>query len=153
LADNFAAARLMPLESLGVLIDPKRRDDPAHLAEAAARLHVTTKALGWRLFNLGWINEDTGRALATERPDRAPSPIGRFSLAGGAMSWRMASNTTWNWESYLCSRASSFLASSWWEDRISRSLTKARMISMFTWIARELRRTLESMATPSWVKA
>jgi len=86
LADNFAAALLMPLESLGVLIDPKRRDDTAHLAEAAARLHVTTKALGWRLFNLGWINEDTRRALATERPDRAPSPMpNRYSMGFAAM--------------------------------------------------------------------
>jgi hypothetical protein len=65
----------MPLESLGVLIDSKRRDDTAHLAEAAARLHVTTKALGWRLFNLGWINEETRRALATERPGRSHTPI------------------------------------------------------------------------------
>lgn len=86
LADNFAAALLMPLDSLGVLIDPKRRDDTAHLAEVAARLHVTTKALGWRLFNLGWINEDTRRALATEKPDRAPSSApNRYSMGLAVM--------------------------------------------------------------------
>jgi len=75
LADNFSAALLMPLESLTVLVDPKRREDSAHLAEAAARLRVSTDALGWRLFNLGWINEATRRALASQRPDWTPQPI------------------------------------------------------------------------------
>jgi hypothetical protein len=69
------------------------------------------------------------------------------------MRLRMASNTALNWESYFRSRLSSFLARSWWLERIARRRTKARMVSMLTWTAWSLRRTLESMATPSWVKA
>src|SRR4051794_19507867 len=40
-----------------------------------------------------------------------------------------------------------------WVDRISRRRMKAFIMAMLPWTARLLRSTLESMATPSWVKA
>ena len=61
------------------------------------------------------------------------------------MSWRIASNTTRNCESYFLSSASNFRAKSACEARIWRIRTNARMISMLTWTARLLRRTLESI--------
>ncbi len=86
LADNFAAALLMPMESLTTLIDPSRRQDLAHIAEVAARLRVTTQALGWRLFNLKWINDSTRAALSHERPARTPATQpNRYSLGFVAM--------------------------------------------------------------------
>ncbi len=86
LADNFAAALLMPLESLKALIDPSRSEDAAHYAEVAARLQVTTQALGWRLFNLKWISDSTRAALSYERPNRGSSTLpNRFSLGFAVM--------------------------------------------------------------------
>ncbi len=82
LADNFAAALLMPKASLDVLVDTGRREDPGHLAEVAGRLHVSGKALAWRLFNLGWINEKTISALMHERSGNAVHELPRrFSTA------------------------------------------------------------------------
>ncbi|PIQ10258.1 MAG: DNA-binding protein, partial [Hydrogenophilales bacterium CG18_big_fil_WC_8_21_14_2_50_58_12] len=52
LADNFAAALLMPCASLDKLIDSDRQNDIAHLCEVAALLRVAPVALAWRLFNL-----------------------------------------------------------------------------------------------------
>ena len=43
-------------------------------------------------------------------------------------------------------------ASSLCKTSVSRKLTKTRMMAMLTCTARELRNTLESIATPSWVK-
>ena len=86
LADNFAAALLMPIESLTTLIDPDRRGDTTHLAEVAARLRVTTQALGWRLFNLKWIDDSTRAALSYERPTRVSSALpSRYSLGLAVM--------------------------------------------------------------------
>ncbi len=69
LADNFAAALLMPKASLEALIEPARQKDVAHLADVAATLLVSTDALGWRLKALGRIDEPTREALArTRRP-------------------------------------------------------------------------------------
>src|SRR6202011_2741709 len=65
----------------------------------------------------------------------------------------MASKTTLNWASYLFSSAASLRASSVFERSISRKRTNVRMMAMLTWTARELRRTLESIATPCSVKA
>src|SRR3972149_1780083 len=65
----------------------------------------------------------------------------------------MASKTTLNWGSYLFSRASSLWASSAWEERIFRKLTNVLMISILTWIALRLFKTLDNIATPSWVRA
>lgn len=67
LANNFAAALLMPRSSLDHLIDRRRLNDVEHLAEAAARLRVAPSALAWRLYNLKWIGDDVRAALAAER--------------------------------------------------------------------------------------
>jgi Zn-dependent peptidase ImmA (M78 family)/transcriptional regulator with XRE-family HTH domain len=86
LAANFTSALLMPMECLATLIDPNRREDAAHIAEVAARLRVTTQALGWRLFNLKWISDSTRAALPYERPSRPPSTHpNRYSLAFAVM--------------------------------------------------------------------
>jgi len=67
LADNFAAALLMPESSLDALIDPARQKDAEHLADVAAQLLVSTEALGWRLRALGRIDEATRKVLAKTR--------------------------------------------------------------------------------------
>jgi len=83
-----------------------------------------------------------------------PNPIlGLGRSGGGSMSLRMASKTTLNWASYLDSSSSSRRARSACVIAIWRRRTNVRMISMLTLIARGLRKTLESMATPRSVKA
>ncbi|SEK66421.1 protein of unknown function [Roseateles sp. YR242] len=72
LADNFAAALLMPTASLNALVDPDRAKDADHLADIARQLRVSTDALGWRLRGLGRIDEATRLKLAATR--RAESP-------------------------------------------------------------------------------
>lgn len=86
LANNFAAALLMPTASLDRLIDRRRIDDAAHLAEIAAQLRVAPAALAWRLFNLRWITEPTRQALLSERQrlSRSATPK-RFSPVFVAM--------------------------------------------------------------------
>ncbi len=64
LANNFAAALLMPRAALRQVLDPRRIEDVGHLAEGATRLRVAPEALAWRLFNLKLIGNDTQRALA-----------------------------------------------------------------------------------------
>jgi Zn-dependent peptidase ImmA (M78 family)/DNA-binding XRE family transcriptional regulator len=66
LANNFAAALLMPRATLTQVLDSRRLDDVGHLVEAAAQLHVAPAALAWRLFNLRRIGDDTRRALVAE---------------------------------------------------------------------------------------
>lgn len=63
LADNFAAALLMPNAALDALIDPALRADSEHLAEVAGQLRVTLHALAWRLRNLGRIDKETLQTL------------------------------------------------------------------------------------------
>ena len=80
LADNFAAALLMPLASLQAIVDRERLEDTAYASELAATFRVTTQALGWRLFNLTWISDTTRAGLTYERPLRVSQPIPkRFS--------------------------------------------------------------------------
>lgn len=67
LADNFAAALLMPEASLDALIYPARKLDVEHLADVAAQLRVSVGALGWRLRALGRIDEPTRKKLASVR--------------------------------------------------------------------------------------
>lgn len=74
LANNFAAALLMPRATLGHVLDRRRLDDVAHLVEGAAQLRVAPAALAWRLFNLRWISAATRRALVAEHQ--------RMSVAG-----------------------------------------------------------------------
>jgi Zn-dependent peptidase ImmA (M78 family)/transcriptional regulator with XRE-family HTH domain len=80
LANNFAAALLMPGKALEQLIDQRRIGDVAHLAEVAAQLRVAPVSLAWRLFNLKWIDEAAREALRKEyqRPSVAGTPK-RFS--------------------------------------------------------------------------
>lgn len=67
LADNFAAALLMPTASLDAFIDPVHRTEAKHLADVAGRLQVSTDALGWRLRALKRIDETTREQLARTR--------------------------------------------------------------------------------------
>jgi Zn-dependent peptidase ImmA (M78 family) len=82
LANNFAAALLMPRPSLERLLDRRRINDVAHLTEAAAHLRVAPTALAWRLYNLKWIGEELRDALMAER-QRTPisGTPKRFSLS------------------------------------------------------------------------
>lgn len=76
LANNFAAALLMPKTSLERLVTPEKRTDLGQLAEISGLFRVAPIALGWRLFNLGWIGEETCQALTKEkqRPPRSVRP-------------------------------------------------------------------------------
>lgn len=67
LADNFAAAVLMPRSSLVQLIEPARFNDIEHLVDVADRLQVSTAALAFRLLNLKMIDESTCEALRCPR--------------------------------------------------------------------------------------
>lgn len=81
LANNFAAALLMPRSSLEQLIDPRSIGDVGHLADVAHELRVAPVALAWRLFNMKWIDDATCQALRQEhqRPSTAGTPK-RLSL-------------------------------------------------------------------------
>jgi Zn-dependent peptidase ImmA (M78 family)/transcriptional regulator with XRE-family HTH domain len=81
LADNFAAALLMPVASLDQLIDQRRANDVEHLAEVAAELRVSPAALAWRLYNIKRINDDTLNALKQlQQRDSITGTPKRFSL-------------------------------------------------------------------------
>jgi len=67
LADNFAAAVLMPKSSLTKLIDPARFNDAEHLCEVARELQVSTGALAYRLFNAKMIDEPTRSELCEQK--------------------------------------------------------------------------------------
>jgi Zn-dependent peptidase ImmA (M78 family)/transcriptional regulator with XRE-family HTH domain len=67
LANNFAAALLMPSMSLNKLLERNRLDDVAHLCEIAALLRVAPTALAWRLFNLKMIDEHVRLDLSKEK--------------------------------------------------------------------------------------
>lgn len=80
LANNFAAALLMPTDSLEQLIDRRRTTEVVHLTDVAGELRVAPTALSWRLYNLKWISDDTREALTHQR--QRPSVSGtprRFS--------------------------------------------------------------------------
>jgi Zn-dependent peptidase ImmA (M78 family)/DNA-binding XRE family transcriptional regulator len=104
LADHFAAGLLMPRSSLEKLIPSDRKEDVAHLRTVAELLHVSTNALGWRLLNLGWINDDVRLSLVKERTQRAYLTPKLFSLSfvtmlhraleRGRISARKAAKTT-----------------------------------------------------------
>ena len=67
LADNFAAALLMPRASLDRLIVPEKKNDITHLCEVAAQLHVAPIALSWRLLTLNRINLATHNSLRVKK--------------------------------------------------------------------------------------
>ena len=82
LANNFAAALLMPRASLDKLIDRDHLDDIAHLCEVAALLRVAPVTLAWRLFNLKLIGDDTRQRLSQEKQRPSVSgPPKRFSAS------------------------------------------------------------------------
>lgn len=82
LANNFAAALLMPTTSLEQLIDKRRINDTDHLADIAAELRVSPIALAWRLYNMKWIDEGTRDALKQERQRPTTSgPPKRLSVS------------------------------------------------------------------------
>lgn len=68
----------MPTAALSQIIDRRRTDDAAYLADIAAQLRVAPSALAWRLFNLRWIDKSMVEALKAERQRLAQSPK-RFS--------------------------------------------------------------------------
>lgn len=80
LADNFAAALLMPRDSIDQLLDRDRAGDIAHLCEIASLLKVSPIALAWRLLNLGLIENGTRQTLSLEKQRSSVSvPPKRFS--------------------------------------------------------------------------
>jgi Zn-dependent peptidase ImmA (M78 family)/transcriptional regulator with XRE-family HTH domain len=81
LANNFAAALLMPQASLESLIAQDRINDVDFLCDVAERFRVSPGALAWRLFNAKMIGAATRDALAREkqRPSDTGTPV-RFSL-------------------------------------------------------------------------
>jgi Zn-dependent peptidase ImmA (M78 family)/transcriptional regulator with XRE-family HTH domain len=66
LANNFAAALLMPKSSLERLIDHSLINNIKHLVEVSSKFRVSPIALGWRLFNLKLINKDILNNLKKE---------------------------------------------------------------------------------------
>lgn len=74
LAENFAAALLMPKSSLEALIDKARLNDVKHLVEISLTLQVSPTALAWRLFNMKWIDKSIVNNLKDERQSSSFSP-------------------------------------------------------------------------------
>lgn len=79
LADNFAAALIMPQKSLENLIDKRLLSDPEHLWQVANKMHVSPSALAWRLFNMKWVNEQTKDALRAKPSNNTDQKPKRFS--------------------------------------------------------------------------
>jgi len=76
LADNFAAALLMPSPVLGPIWDARgNKDIHLWLNQTASDFLVTAKALRWRLINLGWLAKadqldiQEARLTANGRPE------------------------------------------------------------------------------------
>lgn len=104
LADNFAAALLMPRSSLDAFIDPARAKDADHLADVAHQLRVSVDALGWRLKSLGRIDDATRLALGAVRrqanDEELPKPFSpnfvrelHAALGRGRLTARKAAQT------------------------------------------------------------
>lgn len=66
LANNFAAALLMPRTALEHHIDPGRLEEVGHLADVASTLRVSPMTLAYRLHNLGLINDTVRAQLCKE---------------------------------------------------------------------------------------
>lgn len=104
LADNFAAALLMPRVSLDKFIDEKKQNDMTHLCEVAEKFRVSPEALSWRLFNLNKISSDTQNSLKLKKQEPKQSTVPRLfsdnfvkllhnALEDGYLSARKASKT------------------------------------------------------------
>ncbi|MBU2774269.1 ImmA/IrrE family metallo-endopeptidase [Acidithiobacillus ferrooxidans] len=100
LADNFAAALLMPEKTLDNLIDKRFLSDSEHLLQVANKIHVSPSALAWRLFNMKWITEQTKDCLRAKPSNNTDQKPKRFSsgfvlpihsvIASGRLSARKA---------------------------------------------------------------
>jgi Zn-dependent peptidase ImmA (M78 family)/transcriptional regulator with XRE-family HTH domain len=64
LANNFAAALLMPRASIHQFVNQGNRSDVAHLREVASALSVSYQALAWRLSNMNVIDDKTFKQLS-----------------------------------------------------------------------------------------
>lgn len=81
LADNFAAALLIPRTSLDARLDRTRLADNAYLAQLARDLQVATLTLGYRLVNLGLIDSTQCQALGRVKVPRVESPTPKLLSA------------------------------------------------------------------------
>jgi Zn-dependent peptidase ImmA (M78 family)/DNA-binding XRE family transcriptional regulator len=75
LADNFAAALLMPRASLDGLVKAEKAASVSHLREVATVLGVSNQALAWRLRGLNRIEESTRDRLLHSHQSIAPLSI------------------------------------------------------------------------------
>ncbi len=113
---------------------PRRDHDRPRFAfwmNAARSAGVTCIALDTRTRGPRSASRAVGAEMVQARSKGQSSllrlkPIRRAFLAGGSMSWRIASNTTLNWASYLCSSCAILRARAWCDDSSSRSLMNAR---------------------------
>lgn len=103
LADNFAAALLMPQDTLDRWVGTGQTDDTSQLLEVAESLGVTPAILGWRLFGLKRINAATRQKLTKAEPHRddLPLPFSKgfvhrlhSALSEGTITARRAASTT-----------------------------------------------------------
>lgn len=81
LADNFAAALLMPMRSLEHFIDRNKINDIEYLVNIAAKFHTSAIALSWRLYNLKWINDEMLTSLKKARQSTTSSILKPFSFS------------------------------------------------------------------------
>lgn len=104
LANSFASALLMPRSSLDLFVVREKKSDIRHLRDVAAKLKVSTEALGWRLLQLGRIDEPTRVALKDQKGftegEEAPNPFSteyvkmlHSALDKGRLSARKAAKT------------------------------------------------------------
>ncbi len=74
LADNFAASLLMPSGSLKEFGVEQGCEDLDLLERVAGEFRVTPKALGWRLLNLGLIDDEVRERLSLRKLPASPDP-------------------------------------------------------------------------------
>lgn len=88
LADNFAAALLMPKNSLEQLIDRNQINDIDYLTAISAQLRVSPEALAYRLYNLKWVDTDTKDKLKQKHHRMVSATLKRFSTTFMDMLYR-----------------------------------------------------------------
>jgi Zn-dependent peptidase ImmA (M78 family)/DNA-binding XRE family transcriptional regulator len=81
LADNFAAALLMPRGSVDELVKPGQPTRIARLREVAMALGVSNQALAWRLRGLDRIDEETCERLLHSHQPIAPLGVPKLYSA------------------------------------------------------------------------
>lgn len=84
LADNFAAAVLMPKASLDKLIPTERLRDAQYLVDVARELQVSTGALAYRLLNAQIIDKTTCDELIGIRSPKAQAELPKLFSASFA---------------------------------------------------------------------